>query len=260
MFENIEQIVTRIKHEKPLILNITNDVTMDFVANGLLSLGASPVMSQAPQEAADLIHIASSVIINPGTLNDAFIQHAEHVCELANACHKPIVLDPVGAGASLYRTSACKRMLAEFNIAILRGNASEIIALADGMHCTKGVDSHSDTHEAIDSAKALVTAYHVVVVISGAIDIIVDVNGIHFFERGSPLMPRVTGTGCLLSAIVGTFHAVHRVPFEAAAAATLFYSVCGEMAAEHARKPGSFKVASLDALYTMPKRSDYAKI
>ncbi len=260
MFENIERIIKRIKQEKPLILNITNDVTMDFVANGLLSLGASPVMSQASQESADLINIASAVVINPGTLNNVFIKHAEQVCQLANATHKPIVLDPVGAGASLYRTTACKRILAEFDIAILRGNASEIIALAGNTtHYTKGVDSLSDTHHAIDSAKTLAAAHNVTVVISGATDAIVDTNDIHFFERGSPLMPRVTGTGCLLSAIVGAFHAVHPIPFEAATAATLFYGVCGEMAAIHARKPGSFKVAFLDALYTMPKRSDYAK-
>lgn len=260
MFETIEHIVTRVKQEKPLLLNITNAVTMDFIANGLLSLGASPVMSQAPQESEELVHIASAVVINPGTLTDRFIQHAEQVCQLANAAHTPIVLDPVGAGASLYRTAACKRMLAEFDIDILRGNASEIIALAGHLaQNTKGVDSLSETHQAIDSAKALAAAHQVTVVISGAIDAIVDKNNVQFFECGSPLMPRVTGTGCLLSAMVGAFRAVHPHSFEAAAAATLFYGVCGEIAAQHARKPGSFKVAFLDALYTLPKRSDYAK-
>lgn len=259
MFDTIHQIITRIKQTKPLVLNITNDVTMDFVANGLLCLGASPIMSKGIQESADLLDITTSVVINPGTLDDNFIALSEQVCLLANTINKPIVLDPVGAGASLYRTSTCKRLLDTFDVAIIRGNASEIMALAGHTRNTKGVDSTSETQHAIDSARALAQAYHLTVVISGETDAIVDVNKVEQFDRGSPLMPLITGSGCLLSAVVSAFDAVHPNRFEAAAAATLFYSVCGEIAAENASKPGSFKVAFLDALYSMPKRDDYAQ-
>ena len=259
MFDIISQMVTKIKYEKPLILNITNDVTMDFIANGLLCLGASPIMSKAMQESADLLQIISRVVINPGTLDEHFITHSEQVCSLANTLHKPIVLDPVGAGASLYRTSACKRLLSNFNIAILRGNASEIMALAGHTHNTKGVDSACETQYAIESAQTLAQAYNLTVVISGPTDAVVDAHQIEQFSRGSPLMPLVTGTGCLFSAVVSAFDAVHSSRFEAACAATLFYSVCGELAANNATKPGAFKIAFLDALYSLPNGNDYEK-
>lgn len=259
MFSIISQMVTRIKHEKPLILNITNNVTMDFIANGLLCLGASPIMSKAIQESADLLQITSRVVINPGTLNDEFIAHSEQICSLANSFDKPIVLDPVGAGASAYRTFACKRLLSDFNIAILRGNASEIMALAGHTHNTKGVDSTCETQYAIESAQTLAQAYNVTVVISGPTDAVVNAHQIEQFNRGSPLMPLVTGTGCLFSAVVSAFDAVHSNRFTAACAATLFYSICGEIAANSAKKPGAFKIAFLDALYSLPNGIDYEK-
>ena len=259
MFDTIHQIITRIKQTKPLVLNITNDVTMDFVANGLLCLGASPIMSKSMQESADLLKIASTVVINPGTLDDNFIALSEQVCLLANTLNKPIVLDPVGAGASLYRTSTCKRLLDTFDIAMLRGNASEIMALTGHARTTKGVDSTSETQHAIDSARVLAQTYHLTVVISGETDVVVDAHKVEQFDRGSPLMPLITGTGCLLSAVVSAFDAVHPNRFEAAAAATVFYGVCGELAANTALMPGSFKVAFLDALYSMPIRDDYAQ-
>jgi hydroxyethylthiazole kinase len=257
MFDIISQIIAQIKHAKPLILNITNDVTMDFIANGLLCLGASPIMSKAPQESADLLKIASRVVINPGTLNDDFLAHSEQVCALANTLNIPIVLDPVGAGASFYRTSACKRLLSNFNIAILRGNASEIMALAGHSQKTRGVDSDCETQYAIESAQTLAQAHNVTVVISGPTDAVVDTHQVKLFNRGSPLMPFVTGTGCLFSAVVSAFDAVHSNRFTAACAATLFYSVCGELAASNAQKPGAFKIAFLDALYSLPNGNDY---
>src|SRR5438876_768146 len=141
MFEKIKNIVVKIKEKKPLILNITNDVTMDFIANGLLSLGASPVMSKAQQEIDDLLELANSVVINLGTLDEKFIALCEYVCGVANQLKKPIVLDPVGAGASHYRTNTGLNLIRNYGIAIIRGNASEIMSLSGVSMKTKGVDS-----------------------------------------------------------------------------------------------------------------------
>lgn len=248
MLEKINNLLSRIKQSNPLILNLTNNVTIDFVANGLLSLGASPVMSQAEEEINDLIQIASAVIVNIGTLNKKFIELCEHVCKIANQLNKPIILDPVGVGASLYRTSACETLLKNYRIAVLRGNASEIGVLCGFRTLTKGVDSTIESEKIIDFVKTFSERHKVVVCVSGKIDVIVEGNKINLFNRGSQLMPMVTGTGCLLSAVIGAFQAVEENYFEAVSVATLFYGICGEIAAEKSKGPGSFRTHFLDAL------------
>jgi hydroxyethylthiazole kinase len=177
---------------------------------------------------------------------------------MANAIKTPIILDPVGAGASDYRTSSCQALLNEFDIAFIRGNASEIMALAGLKLRSKGVDSLEETRAAIESALVLANQYQLCVVISGETDIIVGNQPVQTIESGSPLIPYVTGTGCLLSAVVAAFDAVCDDPFHAAHAATLFYGVCGEIAARKASTPAAFKSHFLDALFTMPMREDYA--
>lgn len=253
MLDKIKNILTKIKLERPLVLNITNVVTMDFVANGLLSVGASPVMSKAQQEMQDLLTLAKAVVINLGTLDDAFIALCEKACLLANQLQKPIILDPVGAGASCYRTDKCLQLIDAYDIAIIRGNASEIQALSGLSFTTKGVDSAIQSEEAIACAQALSTHCGAAIVISGATDIVVEADSINRFAHGSPLMSLITGTGCLFSAVVAAFHAVEPNKFIAASAATYFYGLCGEIAAEQASGPGSFKPAFLDALSVIPE-------
>lgn len=248
MFTHINDMVSRIKRDNPLILNITNHVTMDFVANGLLSLGASPIMTLATQEVDALVNLANAVVINIGTLNDTFIELCEQVCLAANRLGKPITLDPVGAGASPYRTQACLHLLARFNIAIIRGNASEIMSLAHAAQSTKGVDSHHDTFDAIDSAKYLASQHHAIIAISGKRDVVVNAEYVKSFDYGSSLMPQITGSGCLLSAIISAFDAVHTNHYDAVSAAVVFYGLCGERAALKADGPGTFKPYFLDAL------------
>ncbi len=257
MFEKIRNVVTKIKEEKPLILNITNDVTMDFIANGLLSLGASPVMSKAQQEMDDLLQIANSVVINLGTLDEKFIALCEYVCGAANQLKKPIILDPVGAGASKYRTNSSLNLINNYDIAIIRGNASEIMSLSGASIQTKGVDSTAQSDLAVESAQRLSTHYDAAVVVSGATDIIVDINTMRQLNFGSPLMPQITGTGCLLSAIVGAFHAVENNRFDASVLATAFYGACGEKAEQKAQGPASFKIKFLDELNLMPEECSY---
>lgn len=248
MFKKIKNIREQMKQRNPVILNMTNYVTMDFVANGLLGIGASPVMSNAKQELEDLINIASAVVINPGTLSDEFIALSERACEIANKLNKPIIFDPVGAGASAYRTETYLKMLDNYKIAIVRGNASEIMALSDASIKTKGVDSTQKTDNAIQSAQTLAAKYSLTVVISGQTDVIVGANRISQYSYGSSMMPMVTGSGCLLTAVIAAFHAIESDSFAASAAATVFYGRCGEIAAKEANGSGTFKHHFIDAL------------
>lgn len=260
MFEKTKEIIRCIKLEKPLILNITNYVTMDFVANGLLSIGASPVMSKAEQEIEDLMEHTKAVVINLGTLNEEFISLCKLSCQIANQLKKPIVLDPVGAGASKYRTDTCISLINEYSISIIRGNASEVMALSGSLQTTKGVDSIvEECSHIIEYAENLSSQYNTTVVVSGKKDIIVDNKLIVQFDRGSPLMPTVTGTGCLLSAVIAAFHSIEKNRFEAAKIATLYYGICGEAAENKANGPGSFKVQFLDELHFLPARGHYEK-
>ena len=257
MYTQINNLVTRIKNNNPLILNITNHVTMDFIANGLLCLGASPIMTLAKQELDDLLKISNGVVMNMGTLDDAFIDLCKTVCHAANRLGKPITLDPVGAGASQYRTQTCLDLLECFNVSIIRGNASEIMALSGTGHHTKGVDASIATQYAIESGQSLASHYDLVVAISGPTDAVIEANQVQLSERGSPLMPMVTGSGCLLSAVISAFDAVHDNRYEAVSAAVNFYGVCGEIAAEKANGPGSFKPYFLDALSSLPEKKCY---
>lgn len=246
---DLKQLISEIKQQKPLILNLSNYVTMDFVANGLLSLGASPVMSMGEKELADLIQLASAVVINIGTLNDDFIALCHNACLLANQLHKPLIFDPVGVGASAYRTCSAQALVERHTFAIIRGNASEIAALAGLSSVTKGGDSSLAGGTILALAKDYARAHHTVLSVSGAIDYIISEDNYTANHSGSAFMPMITGTGCLLSAVTAAFHAMHADAYTAAWAASNFYGQCGERAALKARGPGSFKEAFLDQLY-----------
>lgn len=239
----------KIKSVNPVILNITNFVTMDFIANGLLALGASPIMSLAIEEIDDLVQLASCVVINIGTLNSSFLELANAACYSANKAKKPIILDPVGVGATPYRTQSAKQLLTDHNIQIIRGNASEIAALVNHTNTTKGVDSTMSTHEMQNEAIEVANLYNATVCVSGKTDLIVNANKKAFNHHGSHMMTYVTGMGCLLTAIIGAFHAVEQDSFLATHMAALYYSLCGEEAAKKASTPASFKHNFIDALY-----------
>jgi len=229
-------------------LNFTNDVTIDFIANGLLCVGASPVMCKAEQEIEDLVRISNAVVINIGTLDEKHIMLCETACRIANQLGRPIIFDPVGAGASHYRTTISKKIISTYQIAIVRGNASEIMALAGYQTTTRGVDSNDSSIEAIKSAGKIANKFNVVVVISGETDVIIDNNRIEKIIGGSDMMPKITGTGCLMTAIIAAFHAVQADKFTAAALAAYFYGLCGEQAARLIDGVGSFKTKFLDCL------------
>ena len=245
--KNIEQAICDIKAQKPLILNLTNFVTMDFVANCLLAIGAAPIMCTSEDELEELVKISSVIYINIGTLNADFISLIKKASDLAIKHNKPIVLDPVGAGATKLRTSISSEIASCSKI--IRGNASEIMALGNHGFLAKGVEAVHKTEDATGVADNIAITTKSAVVISGAIDYVTDGMNSERSKFGSPLMTNVTGMGCSLTAIIAAVLAVTKNPFEAGVIGAQYFSLCGEIAAQNHKKPGSFKAAFIDELY-----------
>ena len=262
MKEEIIRAIERVYATSPLVHSITNYVVMNVTANALLAAHASPLMAHAPEELDDLTDIDSALVLNIGTLDAPWLESMELAGKLMRAKGKPIVLDPVGAGASRLRTEASLRLLDMVRPQIVRGNASEIMALAAEIRraehlpspadspSTKGVDSQNDSREAVDSARLLAERFACVVSISGERDFITDGERTLMVEGGSSLMPLVTGMGCSASAVTGAYAAC-AAPLIAAAAAMAVFASAGARAAEKASGPGSFLPHFLDALYTV---------
>lgn len=231
---------------------------MDFMANSLLALGALPLMSHTEEELLELITISHAIYLNLGTLDRSFITRCQQAIVLAKKLKKPIILDPVGAGASSLRTSTARLFMKDASI--VRGNASEISALIEENVLTHGVESTRSTLSAIDSANQLARQLNNTIVISGKDDYITDGFRCETISYGSPLMPLVTGMGCTLTAVVAAFHAVQADAFDAAAAATTFFGFCGNQAEKMAYAPGSFRTHFIDALYTLTlNENDHAQ-
>jgi hydroxyethylthiazole kinase len=243
--------IGRIRGEKPLVHNITNYVVMNTTANALLALGASPVMAHAVEEVEEMAAIARAVVINIGTLSPPWVEAMVRAGRVARDRGIPVVLDPVGSGATRYRTETALRIIDEIRPAIIRGNASEIQSLAGAGGGTKGVDSMHRAEESVEAAQALARRTDCVVSMSGAVDMIVSAENVIGVANGHPMMSCVTGMGCTASALTGAFAAVNDSPLEAAAHAMAIMGIAGEMAAERAEGPGSFQARFTDALYLM---------
>lgn len=241
--------VQAIRATKPLIHNITNYVVMEHTANALLALGASPVMAHAEQEVATLAAIAGALVLNIGTLDERWIKNM-HTAHASAKC--PVVLDPVGAGATNLRTQTARDILHN-NVSVVRGNASEILSLFDNTTKTKGVDSTKSTTDLHLEQHA--KNANCVLVASGATDIITDGTTTIKIENGNPIMAQVTGMGCAATAIIGAFLSVNKNPLIAAANAMAVMGICGEIAAQNSSGPGSFKPAFMDALYHLNEQN-----
>ncbi len=236
-----------IRERAPLVHNITNYVVMNFSANVLLALGASPVMAHAREEVADLVGLSGALVINIGTLSPAWIESMAVALAEARRLGKPAVLDPVGVGATAYRTGAARMLLERGPPTVVRGNASEILALAGAAGGTRGVDATVAVDTAVDAARSLATLWKTTVCISGAQDRVVDGRRTVSIANGDPWMTRVTGMGCAATAVIGAFAAVNPDPLAAAAHAMAVVGLAGELARPRARGPGSFAVEFLDA-------------
>jgi hydroxyethylthiazole kinase len=245
---NLNDNLTSLRANVPLVHNITNYVVMNFTANALLAVGASPVMAHAVEEVEAMTTIAGALVVNIGTLSPPWVDGMKLAMKKAGALGKPIVLDPVGAGATDYRNRVLSELLNTCPPTIIRGNASEILALAGANVQTKGVDSTAHTEQSLDAAMALSRQYGSVISVSGEQDVIISGDRIAYVNNGVSLMTRVTGMGCSASAIAGAFSAVVLDPFEAAVTAAVVMGVCGELAYEKSQSPGSFQIAFLDAL------------
>lgn len=247
IWKDIEEIRAR----APLVHNITNYVVMNTSANALLSLGASPVMAHAIEEVEEMAGIAQALVINIGTLSDPWIRSMFAAARVARGRGIPLILDPVGAGATALRTETVLALLQEAPATIIRGNASEIRSLYLAEGSTKGVDSRHRAEDALGAARALAKSFGSVVSVSGPVDLIVGGERVIRVANGHPLMPRVTGLGCTASALTGAFAAVNSSPLLAAAHAMAVMGIAGELAAEKAEGPGTLQLHFLDALYRL---------
>jgi len=223
-------------------------VVMNSSANTLLALGAAPVMAHAEEEVEELAAVAGALVLNIGTLSARWICAMFKAAAAARQRQVPIVLDPVGAGATRLRTETARRLLAEGRPAIVRGNASEILALAGDDSQARGVDAQHTVEQARAAAAALALRFGVTVAVTGPEDAITDGHREARVRNGHPLMARITGSGCAASAVTGAFCAVERDPFAAAVGALVVFGIAGELAARDCPGPGTFQVRLLDAL------------
>lgn len=259
MFKNAFE---NVRAKNPLIHNITNYVTVNDCANVLIACGAAPIMSDAEEEVEEIVSICSALNINIGTLNDRTIRSMFLAGTCANEFGRPIVLDPVGAGASRLRTETASRLLDELDIAVVRGNISEIKALASGSATTKGVDADvadrvtdASLDEAIAFAKAFADKADAVVAITGEIDIVADATRAFVIRNGHAMMSSISGTGCQLSAMTAAFVAANpgRI-LEAAAAAVALMGFAGERAFARLTDTdgnSTYRNYVIDAIYRM---------
>lgn len=255
MKESLWKSIHTVRTTSPLVHSITNYVVMNNTANALLAAGASPIMAHAHAEMKDMVSICGALVINIGTLDEYWVTSMSLAIKQAEAIGKPWILDPVGAGATPYRNEVLLDLITNHRPSVIRGNASEIMALAQMNAQTKGVDSTNQTEEAIDAAVHLNKMTAAVVCISGATDVIVDGGDKVFLSNGHPLMARVTGMGCTATALIGAFCAASPNDlFTATVAAMALMGVAGEAAASQSEGPGSLQLHFLDVLSTLDER------
>ena len=258
----IARLLREVRDKRPLVHNLTNYVTVNDCANALLAVGASPVMADDIGEAADIAALADAVVINIGTLNARTIQSMLAAGKKAVSLGRPAVLDPVGAGASRLRTETALELIRQIPFSVVRGNVSEIKAVLAGSGTTRGVDADekdvgADGFDgAVAAARALARRTGAVVAVTGPTDIVSDGSRVFAIHNGHPLLSRITGSGCMLSALTGAFcGASPGKVFEAAAAALCTMGLAGEQAAERTLREsagtGSFRTYLIDSLSLM---------
>lgn len=244
-------LLERVRAGKPLVHHITNMVTVCDCANITLLAGGLPVMAHAPEEVGEMVGHADALVLNIGTLTQAQVEAMLLAGRAANERGIPVVLDPVGAGATALRTEASARLLREIRINIIKGNAAEVAILAGGAAKIRGVESVGVAGDTAALAAALAEATGAVVAVTGAKDLVTDGKRLLEVANGHPLMGTVVGTGCMSASLAGCFAAVEPDFAVATAAALSVFGAAGEQAAERADAPASFKTALFDSLYRL---------
>lgn len=249
-------MLNRIRSENPVIHCITNHVVSNFQANGLLAIGASPIMGEAKEEVEELVAISGALSLNIGTLNKEALGSMILAGKEANKRGIPVILDPVGAGATAFRKAAVEKILTEVDVQVLRCNAAEIAAIAGvSSGNSKGVDAGHANVDVEELANRMARIYGLIAAVTGETDVVADGYQVQKISGGNPMMASVTGMGCLLSSVTAAFVAM--APGNPAAAtiqALRFYSAAGEKAAGLSKGPGSFREAFLDVLFTMKQQ------
>jgi hydroxyethylthiazole kinase len=241
-----------LRERKPLVHQITNYVVMNETANATLALGALPVMAHARQEVEEMVGLAGALVLNIGTLSDHWIEAMLLAAKAANARGVPVVLDPVGVGATRYRTDTALRILEVADVTVLRGNAGEIANAIGRAAEVRGVESVGVSEAAAELARTAARELGVTAAVTGAVDHVSDGVRVLAIANGDPLLATVSGTGCMATAITGCFLAVGpEAPLEAAAEALVAFGVAGEDAAREAKGPGTFHASLYDALYNL---------
>ena len=238
----------RIRSTRPLIHNLTNFVVMNSTANIILAIGASPVMAHAPEEVEEMAAMASAVVLNIGTLEKSWIESMILAGKAANNQNIPVVLDPVGVGATQFRFQSARKILDEVKCAIIRGNPSEILALAGQETQTKGVDSLKGVNDIAPMIMSISRSLDSVIAVTGVEDLICDGEHCLAVSGGDAMFTRVTGTGCAASAACACFAGVESNFVAASVEALAYYGIAGMEAAYQSKGPGSFQVQLLDAL------------
>lgn len=246
------RLAAQVREKNPLIHHITNYVVMNFTANVTLALGGQPIMAHAPQEVGEMQAFCSCLLLNIGTLDGPWIDGMLAAAKAATRLAKPIVLDPVGVGATKLRTDTARRILDEADVKVVRGNAGEVLALSGDSSMVRGVDSLADTRAVLQVAQNFAKKRGIVVVVTGVTDVVTDGDRVLLVDNGHEMMSRVTGTGCACSTAVACFIAAsgsEKKYLEASASALAVFGRAGEMAAQTCRGSGTFVPEFIDALF-----------
>ena len=246
--QQLSDLFSLVREKRPLVHHITNYVTVNDCANITLCAGGAPVMADAAEEVEEMAAVASALVLNIGTLNKVQVGSMVLAGRMANDRKIPIVLDPVGAGATQYRTKTVRRLMEELDITILKGNAGEIGVLAGAEGKVRGVDSHGLAGDPQTIARDFAKDEGLTVVVSGETDIVTDGKHTLLVDNGHPMMGSISGTGCMAASVTGTFAAESKDTVLASAAALAAFGIAGERAAACARGPFSFKTALFDEL------------
>ncbi|MED3623962.1 hydroxyethylthiazole kinase [Neobacillus thermocopriae] len=246
----LSETLQKVREVNPLVHNITNVVVTNFTANGLLALGASPVMAYAAEEVKEMAQLASSLVLNIGTLNPQTVESMILAGKAANEKEIPVLFDPVGAGATNYRTATARKIMNEVKVSIVRGNAAEIANIVGENWKIKGVDAGDTSGDVVNLAIKAAQILNCVVVITGKDDVITDGTTTFLVSNGHQLLTKVTGAGCLLTSVIGAFAGVEKDLLLASTAALAFYGIAAEKAANITAKhgPGSFQIELINQL------------
>lgn len=249
ILNNIANDLLMMRAKKPLVHSITNYVVMNETANAILCLGALPIMAHAAEEVEEMVGITGALVLNIGTLEPKWIDAMELAGKRANERNVPVILDPVGAGATKLRTDACKRLLDNVKVSIVRGNVGEVATLAGIESEVRGVESISASEGSEAIARKFASGYGCTVAITGPVDVVSDGKSLARISNGHAMMAKVVGTGCISSTMVASFAAVDPDPFTAAVGGLVVFGLAGEMAVNvSGEKPGTFHVELYNAL------------